>query len=256
MPIQSLSAALVIEVTAGVDFRQSPKIAGLVQQPALDAYIELFEIDLTKYGEGVLRYTSSAFDEDIIRFGGNSYVPISIRAEGFQWNGRGQLPTPHVEIDNHGGALTELSEAHDDLIGCQVTRIRTHLRFLDGQAEADETAHYPKDIFFIERLVKQDKYTIEWELSAAMDQEGRMLPGRTMVRGLCDYRYRVFRDGAYDYTKATCPYAGGSAFDADGLPTASDKDVCGKTLADCKLRFPRPQILPFRGFPLMARVRA
>lgn len=255
MAIQQMEALLVIGVTAALDFRQSPKIAEHAQLPAMDAYVELYEIDATPVGEGILRYTTSAFPGDVIRFGGHAYTPVEIDAEGWQWNGQGTLPTPRIRIGNTGSALTDLAEQHDDLIGLQVTRTRTHVRFLDGQPEADETAHYPQDVYFIERLVGQNKYFMEFELSAAMDQEGRQLPGRLMVRGPCDFRYRVYRDGAYDYTKATCPYAGGSAFTRDGQPTTAENDVCGQTLADCKLRF-GTAALGYRGFPLMSQVRA
>jgi lambda family phage minor tail protein L len=255
MAVLALEALLVIDVSAAVDFRQSPKITEHAQLAALDAEIELYEIDATALGEGILRYTTSAFARDVVRWGGNPYVPVEIHTEGWQWSGQGTLPTPRFKIGNTGGALTELAEQHDDLIGLKVTRIRTHKRFLDGQPEADDTAHYPLDVFFVERLVGQNKYFMEFELSAAMDQEGRMLPARQMVRDLCDYRYRIFREGSYDYAKATCPYAGGGAFAMDGSATTAELDACGKTLDDCKLRYGNAA-LPYRGFPLMAKSRA
>jgi phage-related protein len=102
---------------------------------------------------------------------------------------------------------------------------------------------------------------VEWELSAAIDQEGRMLPGRQFLRDVCTRRYRRYAptdpaaagDG-YVYPKIfPCPYTGSNAFTALGVGTTVANDVCGRKVSDCRLRFPG-QALPMGAFPGIGRV--
>jgi lambda family phage minor tail protein L len=162
-----------------------------------------------------------------------------------------------------------------DPLGAKITRWVTYERFLDAPigSEADPDK-YRKDLYQIERKVSQDEAMVEFELSAAIDQDGRQLPGRQVVRGFCNHRYRVFTgptlaDPAqiFSYDNATCPYTGdgvaaddGPYFTQSGLSATGGpiEDVCGKKLSDCKLRFtnqPTPLPLPFRGFPAVDRIR-
>ena len=90
-----------------------------------------------------------------------------------------------------------------------------------------------------------------------MDQEGRKLPGRQVLKDACTHIYR-FPDGMgdFDYTNATCPYVGTDYFEATGASTNDPAlDKCGKKLSDCRLRFGQHGVLPTRAFPGVARVR-
>jgi lambda family phage minor tail protein L len=239
------------------DLAAAATIASVGQSLAAGDVVHLFELDATAIGGDVYRFTMNTKGAQVVSYGGHIYTPIDIEAEGFEWNGRGTLPTPRIRIANAHLVMSAAVIAFDDLLGATLTRLRTFRRFLDGEPDADPDAHYEPDIFRVERKVSHNKIFIEWELSAAIDQEGRFLPGRQALRDSCTHRYRVFRPelNDFDFTKATCPYEGDDFFSRTGAPVGSPAlDDCGKKLSDCTLRFGTDP-LPTRAFPGLAKVR-
>lgn len=253
--------ALVCNMNMRIQFSQAGALpvefTALVQQASLDDYIQLYKIDCSILGGGVFYFTSSREETGITKFGGNSYIPIDFESEGWEVSGQNQLPTPKVRIANTQMYLTAILQQYDDILGAVVTRTRTFRRFLDGMPQANSLASFKTDVFRVERKASENKFFIELELSSAIDQQGRMLPGRQVLKDICTQRYRVWSDtlGGFDYTYATCPYLGTSYFDKDGNPTIAPNDKCGKRLGDCKDRFGN-EGLPGRFFPGVSRVRA
>jgi lambda family phage minor tail protein L len=190
-----------------------------------------------------------------VRWKGNVYMPAPFDASGFESNGRSALPTPRVRM-GASRQLTALLRQYGDCVGVQVTRWRTFTKYLDNGSTPDPNAHFAPDIFIISRKVSQDKVSVEWELAASLDQQGKKLPGRIILRDACTWRYRVWSTdlGAYDYTDVLCPYTGTAAFDRLGQVCAPALDQCGKRLSDCELRF-AGAALPTSAFPGVARVR-
>lgn len=194
-----------------------------------------------------------------VSFDGNLYTPIAVEAEGFEVSGKGRLPTPKLRIANTDLWGTTLINSLGDPIGAKVTRFLTFDRYLDGGVEEDGTAIYLPQIFVIERKVSQTREFIEFELSASMDQAGRMLPKRQILRDNCTHIYRRWDATAedFDYSKATCPYTDTLSFTNEDQTTDDDSlDSCGKRLNSCKLRFEGQGLpLPTRAFPGVARIR-
>lgn len=225
-----------------------------------DDMVVLFELDATTIGGSILRFTSSAQETAEISFAGNTYSPVPVEAEGFEWNGRGAFPTPILRVSNVNKVASAAVIDYEDLLGATVKRIRTFRQFLDGEPTVDPTATFPIDVYKVERKTAHNKVFIEWELSSAIDQEGRKLPGRQVLRDACTHRYRIWNGSAFDYTNATCPYADAALFDETGASldplTEQAKDRCGKKLSDCRLRFGEHEKLPTRAFPGLARIRA
>jgi lambda family phage minor tail protein L len=235
-------------------------ITARAQSLAPGALVELFTLDCTMIDVagapgGVYTFTPSA--GHVLAFGGVEYAPVDIEADGFEVTGAGSLPTPKLRITNVTRVLAALAATAGDLLGAQVTRLRTFVEFLDGEPGADPEMCFPPDIYRVERLSAFSKTVIEWELSAALDQQGRVLPGRQVLQGACTHRYRRWdaASGGFDYTSATCPWTGGG-FTAQGQATADPAaDRCGKRLADCRLRFGAGGVLPTRAFPAVAKTR-
>lgn len=215
----------------------------------------LYELDCTGLGGELWYYCNSADEASPVSWGGNVYTPVPIDADGFEINGRGSLPTPKVRVSNVFGLASTLTQGFNDILGAVITRYRTFEQYLDSGATPDPTQHFPPDIFKVERKSSQNAIFVEWELSAAMDHEGRMLPGRQMLRDSCDQRYRKWNGSAFDYSKATCPYVGSVYYGSDGaLQTSAALDKCGKRLSDCRKRY-GTNPLPYRGFPSLSRIR-
>lgn len=92
-----------------------------------------------------------------------------------------------------------------------------------GNATADPTAAFADDVFYVERKSEENNLQLEFELSAACDLQGLLLPRRIVQATCCMHN-----------DAAVCPYSVGG--------------VCPKTLAACQSRYGSID-LPFGGFP-------
>lgn len=190
-------------------------------------------------------------------FQGVTYEPVPVDIEGLEWKGRGTAPRPKLRVSNVGGLLTTLLTTYGDMVGARVTRTMTFRKYLDDQPTASNS-RAEQDIWKVERKAVHNAQMIEWELASALDQEGRMIPGRTMMRDYCQQIYRRMNtdNTAFDYTNVTCPYTGSTYFTATNQPTTDMAlDKCSKLLTGCRLRFPGDAVLPTWAFPGMDKYR-
>ncbi|MBS7812344.1 phage minor tail protein L [Roseococcus pinisoli] len=220
-----------------------------------DAIVTMYRLDAREISgdpNALLCFTPMPLGSGNLVYQGYSYQPVPIVASGFEWSGKGPLPRPTLRVSNVGGFMVGDIVAYDDLVGASVTRIRTFVKYLDGQPDADQFAHWPVEVFHIERKSKLDQNELEVELSVAFDQQGSYLPGRQMFASACTHIYRGFINGGFTYAKVTCPYTGGAYFKLNGDATGDPaQDKCGHRLSDCKKRFGENGQLPMRAFPGM-----
>lgn len=218
--------------------------------------VDLWTIDATKFGGGLYRFTPATISGSNVFFNGIEYVQLPVEITGMEITGDGRLPRPRIKVANVGLTFIAFINAYNDGLGAKVTRVRTFKKYIDGQSEADPNAVFPSDIFYIEQKTIQNKYFIEWEIVSPLDIGNRTIP-KNQVLPYCQHRYRLFIDGVFDYTTATCPYTGTDYFTEDGETTTSGNDSCGKKLSDCELRFPlEDDQLPFKGFPVVGQLGA
>lgn len=222
-------------------------IASDIQKLNPGDIVEMFVIDATNQGGGIV-YFHPGVNElgNNLVWQGQEYQKYPIEASGFEKRANGSTPRPTIRLSNLLNALGALAGAYDDFVGARVTRRRTLVKYLDavnfaaGNALADSTAAFPDEIFTVDRKANENKLFIEWELTAATDLHGVMLPRRQVIQNVCTVIYR----------SAECGYAGGPVADInDNATTISANDVCGKRLSSCKLRFGEFSPLPFGGFP-------
>ena len=173
--------------------------------------IQLFVLDMTSipkldgsgYGS-IYRFCSSYREQSrTITFDGNTYTPLALEATGFETLGKGVLPSPKLMIANTNLEVTTIINEIGDPVGAQVTRFLTFDRYLDDGSEPDPEAVFLPQIYLVDRKVKQTRAMVEFELSASMDQAGRMLPKRQVLRDACSHIYRRWDGAAFDYSKAT-----------------------------------------------------
>lgn len=226
--------------------------------PTRGGLVTLYELDARNLGDDQVRRFTPNTDPVVgpVIFNGNTYTPIDIMADGFEWGGSGAPPTPTLKISNVSMFAGVLVREFGDLIGAMITRIRTYRDFLDGGLSPDPTMTFPLDTFRVERKATHNKIYIEFELAVIFDQEGLMLPARQCIRDTCTHVYRRWNaaTSSFDYSTATCPYTGSAKFKRDGTATTvGSEDVCGKRLSNCVDRFGQSATLPTRAFPGMAR---
>ena len=223
------------------------------------ALIELYSLDVTPYGGPIEYFTPMVTEAQApVVFDGITYSPVPVQAEGFEKNGKGALPRPKFSLSNINLGAGALLLEYKDLVGCTVKRITTLDTFLDavnfedGNPDADPGQYWGPDIFRVERKTAQTHFAVEWELSAAIDQEARKLPGGQVLRNGCRFDYRR-PDGAggfiYPTSTRACPYSGASCFDRKNLPTTAASDFCSHELNGCLARYGKISQLPFGAFP-------
>lgn len=220
-----------------------------IQKLEASALVEFFILDLSLVIPNTKRYFHSGTNElnGNVVWQGIEYQRWPVLTEGFAKSGQGVLPRPKVQVSNLGGMLSGDLIAFDDLVGCQVTRKQTLVKFLDavnfkdGNPHADPEQYFDDEIWFIEQKTMENRYYVEFELASPFDLEGVMLPYRQILKNYCTWSYRG----------PECGYTG-PYFDKDGKPTSNvSEDVCGKKVKDCKVRQPyfANNVLPFGGFP-------
>ncbi len=226
-------------------------IESAVQEFSPGNLVELYVVDLTVLGGGVTRWANAAHSDTTITFDSDTYTPIAIEVDGFEWNGRGAIPTPTIRIFPSDGIKAAML-AYGDFIGGKLTRIKTFSRFLDGQPDANPEERFPDEIYFFEQKTAFNKNVVEWSLSSVLDQEGVIIPKVPFLKDICQQKYRRWNGTSFDYVSAAdggCPYNGANYYDVDGNVVAMAADKCGKRLSECKRRFGDTAVLPFLAFP-------
>ena len=192
-----------------------------------------------------------------VTWNGNQYTRYPIEVEGFEYLGNGQLPRPKVRVSNLFSLLSLImieinaTSSGNDLCGAKLTRIRTMARYLDAvnfpgntnpYGTPDPTAEAPREIFYVDRKVTENRDVVEFELVSAFDLAGVRAPKRQCIANICQWQYR----------STECGYTGSNYFDVNDNPVATlAEDVCGKRLGSCELRFdPNADAgVPFGSFP-------
>ncbi len=238
-----------------------------------DAIIELFHLQFTLATNGLddnlyFHAGTNGIPTSIV-FGGITYTAAPVEADGFEKTGKGVLPRPTLQVANVNNAITSLMHRATnpiDPLMAKATRIRTMKKFIDAvnffdqvyiyqddntavtqgndtlvlaaHGTGDETARFPDEIWYIDRISSENQQLVEFELASKLELTNVLLPGRTVVEH-CPYRYRG----------SDCGYEGGPvATEADVATSNASEDRCGKKVSSCRLRFANTT-LPFGGFP-------
>lgn len=226
-----------------------------LQEVTPGALIELYQLALNDVQHGVCEVyrfhdgTNLNQNGDVV-WAGETYTRFPIQVEGFEYNGKGELPRPKFRISNILGTITAiLSSLPNGLGGARVTRIRTLARYIDDVnfesgnnpfGTPDPTAEFPREVYYVDRKSAENRELVEFELAAIFDIAGVRAPKRQCLRNLCQWVYR----------SAECSYTASRYYDADDNPVSeSSEDVCGKRLSSCEKRFGSGGALPYGAFP-------
>lgn len=229
-------------------------IASEIQKLSPSAVIELFEIDATNLGAGVLRFHAGTNElRQNVVWQGQEYIRFPVQVTGFEMSGQGTLPRPRMKVSNVLSAITALLLQYEDLVGAKITRKRTLARYLDAvnfdggvNDTADPDAAYPDDVYFIDRKSTETKDLVEFELASSLDLAGVRIPRRQVVANLCVWEYRG----------GECGYTDTRRYTIDDVETSdANQDRCGKRVTSCKKRFGEGGALPYGGFPSAGGIR-
>jgi len=223
--------------------------------------IELYELQTNSSVSGaceVYRFHAGVngkiIPENLV-WNSEAYQAWPVAAEGFEYTGKGTLPRPRFRIANVEGAisgalLSFVGAYSQDLIGAQITRLRTLARFIDAVnfeggsnpfGTPDPTIRLPDEIYFVDRKSVETREFVEFECVSTLDLQGTQIPRRFVLKNACSWVYRANKG---------CSYDGTDYFNENDFRVATaEEDVCGKQLSSCQKRFGRKNDLPFGGFP-------
>tara|TARA_A100001391_G_scaffold17538_2_gene9754 strand:- start:182 stop:1006 length:825 start_codon:yes stop_codon:yes gene_type:complete len=129
----------------------------------------------------------------------NTYEKFPINAEGYAYTGQGKLPRPTLTMSNLFSTLTTLmlqvnqTTPFSDLTGAKLTRRRTLARFLDEVnfpsninpykvTSVDPSAEMPREIYYIERKIVENRDVVQFELVSTFDLIGIFAPKKLVTR--------------------------------------------------------------------------
>ena len=127
----------------------------------------------------------------------NTYSKIPCNSSGYSYSGKGKLPRPQLTFTNLFGTLTAIMQlanqttAFSDLLGAKITRRRTLSRFLDATnfpssvnpyGSPDPSIELPREIYFIERKVTENRDLVQFELVSTFDLTGIAAPKKLVTR--------------------------------------------------------------------------
>ena len=166
--------------------------------------IELFTVTLNSSLHGattVYRFHdgSNMNSSGELVWDGNSYQRFPVKAEGFEFTGKGQIPRPKFTVSNALGTITALmalvnqTTPGNDLAGAKFTRIRTLARYIDAAnftggtnpfGTPDTSSKLPDEIYFIDRKLSENRDFVEFELVSELDLLNLRLPRRQVTKDI------------------------------------------------------------------------
>jgi lambda family phage minor tail protein L len=230
-------------------------IAGELMSLNPSALLSLYEIDVSSLGfqAGIISSTEVELGiNTVFRFhsninltvssifwNNNEYVAAPIETVGFETNLKGSpaVPTLSMTVSDEGiPQLTILKQRIrelGDIVGAQVTRIRTFAKFIDitnfynqippQGFNPDPSQELPRDIYYIERLANENKTSIQYELSPLFLVDGITLPGRIISEDSCPWNYRG--EGClYEYSNRKTYVHGNGTLPTIAPPVATNLD--------------------------------
>lgn len=220
------------------------------KQPYTSPLIELFEIDLTSVGVGILGITNS-YNEDgsPLLYNGRQYFSMPVKIDDIEYKGDGSIAITTLTLSTMNAVTASMIINNDNLVGCTVTRIKTFEKFLDNGSEPDPASRFQNEIYKINRRKTLNQYTAQFELTNIGDVENKFLPRNQVIKTYCPYIYRRYIGGKFVIDKHyPCPYMANAYFDEDNKPCEASKDKCSKQVEGCQARY-GDSVLPFQGFP-------
>lgn len=158
-------------------------IAQDILQTTAPGYIELFEIDLTKTNipeltGTIFRCTNSDVNFTGILFGGSTYVPFPIELTGISQTSSGAPARPQLNIANINKYFGSLAFKYNDIIGADITYIRTFEPYLNLISRLS----LPPMKFNIAKKLIHNKNGLSFELRSPLDRERAVMPKNQMLK--------------------------------------------------------------------------
>ncbi len=160
-----------------------PTINQHIRSMDLGAIIELYQLDTTIIGgTDILYFTPMVDGTTEIVFNAKAYSAVPCESSGWMVNTSNAPPRPKLKVANTQRHFFSYISALGDLVGAELTRIRTFENFLDGNIDADPTATLENQIYIVSKKTVHNKISVEWELIHTLERPGLRLPRRKILK--------------------------------------------------------------------------
>lgn len=149
----------------------------------VSALIELYKLDMTPFGAGILYFTPNTVNGAAnVSFGGQVYLPMPIVADGFGVSTLGAPPRPRLKVSNITKFIQPFLTENSDLVGAYVTRTLTLAKFLDSGSSPDGSQIISEHKLVIQQKVRLTMTEVEFILSSVVDAPSFKLPRGIVLR--------------------------------------------------------------------------
>lgn len=241
-----------------------------------DSLLHLFELTIVGSSTTIYAYagleageTSIYFPDRNSPYTAREYSALPMELEGVEMSSDGAQSRPILSVANIVSIARTLNTdetslrdeletlnivRNEDIIGSKIT-LRTTLgkNLVSAGSSGVAPVEFPIQTFFLDRIFQENSVLVSFELASPFDVEGLKIPSRTVIGKYCPWKYKGARQnppiGGCDWSPED---NGNRYYDKDNVATTAGNDVCGKTLAACKIRFQNGNTnvpLPFGGFP-------
>ena len=183
--------------------------------------------------ENIRRFVADSSDssENGVTLGSVPYTPIPMTDDGFDLSAGEAPKRPVLEIANGDGVISSLLRSIGDIRGSIITRTRVFPEHLDDGADPDPLSAYDPEVYRVERIIAENRFTLAIELSALLDIEID-IPRGVAASDFCRWAYKDLD---------TCGWTpvDGAYFNEEDVPLVdgSEDDNCGLRSTSCAARF-------------------
>lgn len=147
------------------------------------AFVELYTLDTTPLGGAVYRFTNYPDTNGAgLVYGGVTYSLLPIAGTEWDFTSSGAPPKPKLQVSNVNKTLLSAVISLGDLVGAEVTRIRTFAKYLDNGSSPDSNKYIGPERYVVEQKIQHNNQSITWQLSSPLDRFGMLLPRRQVLK--------------------------------------------------------------------------
>lgn len=158
------------------------------------AIVEMFELVLPTSVYFTTYPTNVKFSDRASPFTIREYTSLPIIFSGYDQKSEGAYSRPTITFANILATFKNaIGITNDDLIGKKIIRRKTlfkHLATGDVGASGSSPIEQPQQVFFIDRIEKEDATSITFELTSGFDLQGIEVPNRYILSNTCPWLYQ------------------------------------------------------------------
>lgn len=168
------------------------------------ALLDFFTIQYDAFNPEALFYFHGGCNEvdgllQNIVWQGQNYYAIPLETEDFEVVANQRTPRPKIKFSNPEFYISQILRKFNRLLNAKVTRKRVYIKYLDAinfqgginpYGVPNEEGGFTEDVFFINRVVSENRAYVEFELSSSLELENVKVPARQIIARYCSFCYR------------------------------------------------------------------